>query len=229
VADEHSWQVHLERGDIPALQTRLEWALQHQNRRLAQRFERAVPQRGLRWLVIALSIAGLAVLGLYVLLDPRGVARNPWFVLGYGAVFALLLGVGIVFTPARKAAFSARTAGRSFARAAERMYRQVLRQVPYTIAYRLAGDTIEARAEKIRVVRHTELRRIKLVLDAETVLFAFRRRGSLNPYRFVYVPTAADREAVLAAFARHGAECVPLTGPIDGYVAPVPEARVHNG
>ena len=228
MADEHSWRVHLERGDVPALQTRLEWALQHQNRRFASGFERAIPQQALRVVIIVLSIIGLAVVGLGVVLDPRHFGHDPWAAI-YAGVFILLLCVGIAFTPARKKAFSARTAGRSFARGAERMYRAVLRQVPYDIDYRLAGVVIEARAEKIRVVRQTELGKVKLVLDCETVLFAFRRRGSFNPYRFIYVPTAADREAVLAAFARHGAERVTLTGPIDGYVAPVPEARVHAG
>jgi hypothetical protein len=229
VADEHSWQVELERGELPALQARFEWALQHQNRRFAGKFERAVPQRGLRGILIGVAILGLVVIGLYVALDPRAFGRDPWFVIGYGAVFTAVLVIGIVFTPARKSAFSARWSGRSFARAAERTFRPVLEQLPYTIDYRLAGDAVEARVAKLGLVRRTELAKVRLVLDGETVLFAFRRPGSFNPYRLIYVPAAADRDAVLAAFARRGAEHVVLTGPIDGYVAPVPEARVRSG
>jgi hypothetical protein len=226
VADERAWRVELTADDVPELQVRLEWALQHQNLRLTDRLDGMFPPDVLRKLLLGLSILGLSILVLYVGFNRSVAQREPLFVFGGGAVFVVALVVGIVLP--RVMAVRRRFAGRALARTADRAFRKVRQRVPYAIEYRLGGGVLVAQVGA-KVVRRTELSRAGLVLDAGRVLFVFRFRGSVAPFRYVYVDTDEDRVAAVTAFLSAGAKHVVLAGPIEGFTAPVPEARVRSG
>jgi hypothetical protein len=86
---------------------------------------------------------------------------------------------------------------------------------------------VHARVERLAIVRMLELRRARLVIATPDMLLAFRHRWSFNPFRFVYVTGEAPRTAVLEACKRLGVATVQLAGPVEGYVAPLPDARAR--
>ena len=226
MGDALRWQFEMTRDAVGPLQQDYEWALQRQN----QRFVAALPMEK-RWpggdgLVVAvIAILGLSLLGLVYLLDPTVVRRHPgWFLAG-----VLVFGVGLVAARYVRAirGWSRRKAGAMLGRHAARTFGAVDRRAPYTIEYELAGDELAVRAPKLRVDRALPLRRARLVLHGRNVLFAYRRRHSVRPFRFLYVPSDAEHAALRAAFERCGATLEPVTGPVDGYTAPIPEARVR--
>ena len=215
------WQYEMTREAVPGLQQRYEWALQRQN----ARFEARLPMRRRQRIVGLLAGTALLLILVVYLLDPRGAARHPLLFVGAPMVFSAFL-IAALFMP-RIHAWSRRSAGGMLERAAERVYRRIAARAPYTIDYELDAETLHARVVALRIDRRFELRRARLVLHAPGVVFLFRSRGAFNPHAFAYTPSDAEHTAVLAAVAQHGAEVEALTGPVEGYRAPIPEARVR--
>jgi len=226
VAEDIQWRFEMSREVLPRLQQSLEWALQRQNQRIVQALpteRRPLAER--QRLVTRLAVAGLLIMVLLYLLDPAGFLRSPgMFVIAFLFVGGL---VAARFLPQIRA-WSRRTAGSMLTAQAARTFRSVEKQAPYTIEYRLSGDHLEARVEKLKLVRQLDLRAAARVLYTPDALFAFRRDRAAAPFRFVYTPGDDERSALLAAFARCGVTAEPIEGDVDGYVAPIATARVHR-
>jgi hypothetical protein len=205
------WRFEVTRDALPALQQHLEWALQRQNQRLA----RAIPTGRLsiarrQRLVFLLSPIGVvAVLGLY-LSDPRAAGHGPLYLLG-GAFFVGTFAAGLALPAVRR--WSARTAGTMIERRAARMLRTLARRAPCAIEYELDEE---------------ELRAARAALYTDSVVVLLRRLHSPAPLRVLWVATTSERQALLAALEAAGVACEEVTGAVDGYVAPVPEARARR-
>lgn len=242
MTEDHTWQYELTRDRVPELQHKLEWALQHQNRRfvdavdrianthpVAESMHRAVPL-----IFRLLGGLGLVLLTLVVALDPHGARRDAAWMVPAGILFVFVIAIAPhvariragIRERIRGLAPGRRFTGHMLARRSEAIYRKVAAKAPYTIDYRLTADALEACAPALGIVRRLELARARRVLDGGTVLFVFRRDASVAAYRYIYLASPADHDAVVAALTRAGATVEALTGPVDGYTAPVPEARV---
>jgi hypothetical protein len=232
-ADELRWTFEMTAAIVPRLQERLEWALQRQNQRIVRALptERLPIERRQR-LVMIIAGAALTLVLLLLLVDPAS-RRRP------APLIALAIGFAAAGLAARALPrlrrWSRRYTGAMLGRQAERTFRAVAARAPYTIEYRLAGDRLGAVGTRafhdlsgaVGVDRALELGAIALVLHAPGVLFAFRRRHAARPHRVIYVSGEREADAVLAAFTAAGAEVEALTSAVEGYVAPIPEARAR--
>jgi len=97
---------------------------------------------------------------------------------------------------------------------------------------RFAGRSIRRRAERTiaslpedATYRVADLPRAGLVLSTPGAIALFRRAGSFHPLRVIPVPGVAERDAVIAA--QVGATHQHLTGAVEGYVEPLPVARIR--
>jgi hypothetical protein len=215
------WQFELTSERIADLTHRYEWALQHQNARFA-RTMRTFRTR----IVTALGMFGCALIILLYALEPGAVRAQPVLFGGMFALFILTM-LLVRVTRARAGRRQLRYVGGMLARTAARTYRKPAEQVPYTIDYSCDGRQVRARVERLGIRRGFELRKVHLVLHAETVAFVYRFRWSLRPMRFVYA-TEPDLRALLAAFDAAGVPHEPLSGPTVDYVEPIAHARVSN-
>jgi hypothetical protein len=241
MADEHTWRFELTGDRVPELQVKLEWALQRQNRQFSDAVDRLVTthpvaesaHRVVPWILRVLGGLGLVLLALIVALDPHGARREAWWLVPAGILFVLVIAIAPYVVQIRERIRervrglgpSRRFTGAMLARRAEAIYRKVAAKTPYTIDYHLTADALEARAPALGIVRRFELRLARRVLDGGDVLFVFRRHASVAVYRYIYLASPADHDAVVAALTRAGATIAALTGPVEGYSAPVPEAR----
>lgn len=224
MADELQWTFELTRERVPQLQVQLEWALQHQNRRLASRIRGIDGTYGRRVVLGLSALFGGCIATLYIL-DPAQFRAEGAFYLALSVVFvaaAVILTVLRNKVPRKRQRF----AGGMLTRQAARIYRKPAAQAPYEIVYTFSGDHLRARADKLGIDRVLELRRARLVIHAPDVMFAFRRAWSLHPFRFIYVSGAVERRALLDALDRLKIEHVAITGPVENYVAPIPDVRI---
>lgn len=220
-----AWTFDFTRERVPALQVQLEWALQHQNRRFARAFVDGT-WNVRRVLVTALSALGALLIGVAYVLDPAGWRANATLFLALLALFVLLPIAVRLRKPRTDQPRSHRRVGAALARDAGRIYRKPLARAPYTIAYTCDGSRVRARVESLGIDRAFELRAPRLVIATPDAILAFRRAWSFTPFRFVYV-TPDARAALVADFTRAGVPVVELAGPVEGYVAPLPDARAR--
>ena len=217
---ETTWTFEVTRDQVARLELELEWALQRQN----ARFSNAMPTQRMsvnarRVLVIGLSLA-IGFLSFFGMRDRDG-HLGTWATVGI--VFAAFTTVMGVFLPQVRR-WSKRTAGAMLTRRARRILRPVLRRAPYAIEYKLGADELVADIPALRMHRVLALGEPKRVLATPNLVVAFRRQHSQNPMRIIYV--SDQRDALLAAFRERLVVCELINGPVDGYVAPVPEARL---
>ncbi|MGE5183994.1 MAG: hypothetical protein ACM31C_18110 [Acidobacteriota bacterium] len=225
MADDLAWTFDFTRERVPGLQVQLEWALQHQNQRFVQSF--VAGTWGVRRVLVTVLCAFGALLDLAVLVIDPAVWRSRWlFFAAFLMLFAMLPIVIARQRPRPDRRRSQRRVGARLARTAERIYRRPRARAPYTIAYTFDGAGIRARVESLGLDRAFELRRPRLVIATPELLLAFRRSWSVTPFRFVYV-TPEARGALLAACSKLGVPTVELAGPVEGYVAPLPDARAR--
>jgi hypothetical protein len=225
MADELQWTFELTRERVPELQVQLEWALQHQNRRFASRM-RGNYGRIRQRLVLGLCGFGYVFIALIYLLSPEQFRANPAFFIAMLIVFTVLAASATVFKGLVSRKSSQRFAGGMLTRQAARMYRKPAAQAPYEITYTCSGDHVRARADKLGIDRTLALRDARLVIHAPDVMFVFRRAWSFHPFRFIYVSGEVERRALLDSLDRLKIDHVPITGPVENYVAPVPDVRV---
>jgi hypothetical protein len=217
------WRVEVTRDQLPHLVQRLEWTLQHQNRRFSDRMPTQKLSPGARRaLVLVLSLLCIALVALLWALDPRGFARDRGWWLAALAFFTLTFVASFFLGSLR--AWSKRFAGRMMAFRAARLMRPFERRLPAVLDYELHTDRVTVHCDVVPGVKPLSLSQ-GLVVAADDLLVVFRRRGSLTPIRKLHVLGAEERRALLAAFAQHGTECVEVTGPAEGYVDPLPPAR----
>jgi hypothetical protein len=208
------WRVELTREQMPRLVQRMEWVLQHKNQRLAERMQG-------REMTDATRTAGLVVSILGLLLT---FAVHPFWWWALVLFFALTLAMSLF--PQRFKRASRRFAGRMIAKRATRLLRSLEHRLPLVFEYELQADCVGVRCEAEPHVRPMPLAP-GLVVAADDLVVVFRRGRSLNPRRKLHVPDVNARRAVLQAFARHGAECVEVSGPAEGYADALPAARLH--
>jgi hypothetical protein len=216
------WQFELTAERIADLTHRYEWALQHQNARFARKM-RAWRVRA----VTALGTLGCALIVLLYALQPDAIRTQPVL---FGGTFAIFIAAMVIVRVTRRGerARQLRYVGSMLARTAARTYRKPGQQVPYTIDYSCDGRHVRARVERLRIDRQFELRKVHLVLHADSVAFVYRFGWSLRPMRFVYLPGAPELTALLAAFDAAGVPHERLAGPAEGYVEPIAQARVSS-
>lgn len=215
------WSYELTREELPHNAQRLEWALQVRSRRLA----RATPTG--RIPVHVRRVVGIvaSVIGLAAAIFLRGDPFMPHGLLtGLIVFFACTLVLAIVLP--RFIAGQRRWIGRSVAKRAERLMRSMERRTPTTLDYELGEHQLDVRCPAMPKLPPIELARYRMAMHADKLVFAFPRFGSLR-MRTIYVPSDAERDAVLAAFSRHGAELLELTGPLAEYADPLPIAKTR--
>ncbi len=204
------WTHEITPEAVPALQQQLEWALQRQNRRFSDQFEqrRRIPLALRRRLLVVLGVLVVALVVALARLDPWIARRHVgFFAFAAGAgVLAIVVGFALPGIQAR----SRRFAGRMIARRAEMMMRPLAAKAPFPIAYELTDELLRARA----------------VLSTPDAVFVFAHDRSLRLQQAIY--GAAERDRVVAAFVAAGASHEHLDRPVDGYVAPIPEAVIRS-
>ena len=218
------WTVELTPAHLVERTQRMEWALQHQNRRFVAALPTdRMPIATRRAIGIGCSLLGLALTGALLAMDRRMWRDHATLV----AVMFAFFGISLVASLAlpRMRAGSRRLAGKMIARRAARIVGQLARRLPATFEYSLQADRIDVHCATWPSLPPISLAQ-GLVLAAGDTLILFRRRRSMNPTRTIHVAGDAERRAVLDAFARHGAECVEISGPTDGYSDSLPPATV---
>jgi hypothetical protein len=176
-----------------------------------------------RTFLLVLSVLGIMLLALLWALGPHRFPHDRELYLAGLVFFTLTFMVSFYVRSMR--AWSRRLAGRVVARRAARIIRPIERRLPAIFEYELQADQVAVHCDAVAGVKPLSLAE-GLVVTAHDLLVVFHSRGSLTPIGKLHVPGAEDRHALLAAFGRHGAECVEVTGPADGYASPLPPARI---
>ncbi|MCB9572007.1 MAG: hypothetical protein H6709_25035 [Kofleriaceae bacterium] len=222
------WEVEITAARLPALQREIEWAMQRQNLRFADAMRaRRLPMARRRQLIVLLGLLGLGLLGFLAVTYPAMVRAQPAFFVAFTALFGLALAAGVALS--RVQAWSRRVAGRMLSRRVARMLAPLWSRAPLTATYRLDGATLRTSIPTLGVARTDGCGDAAVVLSTPGVVLLFRRRHALNPARCIYVAGPAERDAVVAAFVAAGAAHEHLAGPVDGYLDPLPPARVVDG
>ncbi len=162
----------------------------------------------LRAVGIALAVLGVVVADAAIVLAPDTRCARPRMALYYGAIpFFVIAGTIFGFLPSVTQAIR-RWSRRVLERRARRLVERVKRFAPYEVDYLVSGDRIEARVERHKLVRVTNLRRIRRAVVAPDLACLFGRGVLGGLRRVVYFPDAAAREVVCEILRGAGVEVV---------------------
>lgn len=186
------------------------------------RLDQVLPARRerLKPFAAALRVAGLAVAALGIGLCGYAIVLKPdepcnqRLLLTYHLFMAAFVCAATFFwfLPRITAGLAAWVRGRT-GRRARTLLGPLRRRAPCTVAYAVAAGRVEARAERLRLVRATDLRRVGAAVVTPALACLYRGRRSLWLRRVVFFAGEGAREALVGALRAAGSEVSLVDGP----------------
>lgn len=208
MGEPYRYEVEITPAFLDAAEPRLHAALLFRlDQVLPARRERLKPfAAALRLAGLSLAALGIGLCGYAIVVTPDA-ACNRGLLLKYHLFMAAFVCGATVFwfLPRLTTALAAWVRGRTGQRA-RRLLAPLRRQAPYTVAYAIAGGRLEARAEKLRLVRATDLRRVGAAVVTPALACLYRDPRSVWLRRVVYFAGEGARDAVVEALRAAGSE-----------------------